>query len=181
MEENIVIETERLWLRQFKLSDAGFIVELLNSPGWLEFIGDRNVKTEEDARTYLLNGTIKSYETNGFGLFLVLLKDSDTPIGACGLLKRDFLDEPDLGFAFLPDYYGKGYGFESSGAILKYAQDKLNLTRVLAFTVPDNVASVKLLEKLGFRFDKKFNMPVTDEELFLFNRQLTNDPVERKK
>ena len=168
MGESAVIETERLWLRQFKPTDAGFIVELLNSPAWLEFIGDRNVRTEEDALAYLLNGPIKSYDANGFGLFLVLLKESDLPIGACGLLKRDFLDEPDLGFAFLPDYIGLGYGLESAKSVMNFAARDLNLPKVLAFTVPQNVASIKLLEKLGFTFEKIFKMPEEDEELFLF-------------
>jgi RimJ/RimL family protein N-acetyltransferase len=173
MEESVVIETKRLWLRQFKLSDAGFILELLNSPGWLEFIGDRNVRTEDDARTYLSNGPIKSYEMNGFGLLLVLLKDSDIPIGACGLLKRDFLSEPDLGFAFLPDYIGSGYGFESAEAIMNFATRDLHLSHVVAFTVPQNVASIKLLEKLRFTFKEIFKMPEEDEELFLFHYQST--------
>ena len=163
------LETDRLLLRKFDLSDAPFIVELLNSPGWLEYIGDRNVKTEEDARAYLANGPIKSYAINGFGLSMVILKDGKIPIGACGLLKRDFLDDADIGFAFLPDYNGKGYGYESASAVMSYAKNELNLSRILAFTVPYNVVSIKLLEKIGFHFEKIFMMPDSEEELFLYS------------
>ena len=168
---NAIIETERLELRKFELTDAAFLRELLNSPGWLEYIGDRNVHTDEEAGTYLLNGPIKSYQTNGFGLFLVLLKAKQTPIGACGLLKRDYLDEPDLGFAFLPGYTGQGYGYESAAAVMFYAKNELNLSQILAFTVPNNVASIRLLEKLGFQFEKRFYMPGENEELLLFGHE----------
>ncbi|MBK9982264.1 MAG: GNAT family N-acetyltransferase [Saprospiraceae bacterium] len=163
------IETERLILRHLKVSDAAFIVELLNSKGWLEYIGDRNVRTIEQAETYLLNGPIKSYAENGYGLSLVSLKEGNIPIGACGLLKRDYLDTADLGFAFLPEYIGKGYGYESASAVLSFAKHELNISPVLAFTVPNNVASIGLLEKLGFRFEKVFTMPGEEEELLLFS------------
>jgi len=166
------LETDRLFLRQFDLSDAGFILQLLNTQGWLEFIGDRNVIKEEDAEAYLLNGPIKSYQTNGFGLSLVSLKDGEVPIGACGLLKRDYLDDADIGFAFLPEFIGKGYGYESASAIMSYAKNELNISRVLAITVPYNVASIKLLEKIGFRYEKIFKMPDDDEELFLYSHHM---------
>ena len=165
------LETERLTLRRLYIEDAGFILKLLNSPGWLEFIGDRNVKTIAAAEAYILSGPVKSYEENGFGLSLVSLKDGGNPIGACGLLKRDYLDHPDIGFAFLTEYMGQGYGYESAKAIMEYAKKELNLKNILAFTVPNNIASIKLLEKLGFRFDKTFNMPGEDEELLLFTNQ----------
>lgn len=165
-----ILETERLIMRHLNISDAAFIVELLNSEGWLEYIGDRNVRTAEEAEAYLLNGPIKSYEENGYGLTLVSLKDGNIPIGVCGLLKRDYLETADLGFAFLSKYIGLGYGYESASAVLAYAHDKLNISSVFAFTVPQNVASIKLLEKLGFRFERVFRMPGEEEELLLYNK-----------
>jgi len=171
MKMNFFIETNRLLIRQFELADAGFILQLLNTPGWLKYIGERNVKTEEDAKAYLLNGPIKSYADIGFGISLVILKEGGIPIGACGLLKRDYLEDPDIGFAFLPEYIGFGYGYESAAAIMSYANDELKLNSVLAFTVPFNEVSIKLLEKLGFHFEKTFTMPGEEEELLLFRNQ----------
>ena len=164
-----LLKTDRLVLRHLDIPDAPFILELLNSKGWLEFIGDRNVRTVEDAEAYLLNGPIKSYRENGFGMSLVSLKSDGTSVGACGLLKRDYLDQPDIGFAFLPEYTGEGYGFESASAILTHAKESLKINHVLAFTVPFNVASIKLLEKLGFHFEKVFKIPGEEEELLLFS------------
>ena len=165
-----IIETDRLVIRRFKFSDADFILGLMNSPGWLEYIGDRNVKTEEAAVAYLQNGPIKSYTENGYGLCMVMLREGAIPIGACGLLKRDYLEDADIGFAFLPEYLGQGYGYESAKAVLNHAAKELNISKVMAFTVPHNVASIKLLEKLGFRFEKIFTMPGEEEELLLYSR-----------
>ncbi|MGB3077305.1 MAG: GNAT family N-acetyltransferase [Chitinophagales bacterium] len=155
-------------MRHLTVSDASFIVELLNSEGWLEYIGDRNVRTIEEAEAYLLNGPIKSYAENGYGLSLVSLKNGNIPIGACGLLKRDYLDTADLGFAFLPEYIGRGYGYESASAVLAHAHDELRISSVYAFTVPHNEASIKLLEKIGFRFERMFTIPGEEEELLLY-------------
>ena len=118
----IVLESARLILREFTLDDTAFIIELVNTPGWLEFIGDRNVKTEEQARSYLQNGPLKSYKENGFGLTMVQLKTEKTPIGMCGILKRDNLDNPDIGFVFLTKFMGKGYAFEIANAKLIFAK-----------------------------------------------------------
>lgn len=148
-----ILDTERLTLRQFELTDTKFIVELVNSPGWLEFIGERNIKTEAAALTYLQNGPIRSYHENGFGLSMVELKDG-TPIGMCGILKRDTLESPDIGFAFLPEFMGLGYAFEIASATIIYAKDKLNLKTILGITVPANKKSIRLLEKIGLRFSK---------------------------
>jgi len=157
-----------LLIRQFRLSDAGFILQLLNSPGWLEYIGDRNIRTIDDAEAYLANGPIKSYEINGFGISMVLMKDGEIPIGACGLLKRDYLEDADLGFAFMPEYMGKGYGYESAAAMINYGKNELNISHIKAFTVPNNTPSINLLKKLGFGFEKTFIIPGEEEELFLF-------------
>jgi RimJ/RimL family protein N-acetyltransferase len=151
----LVLETERLNLRRFDVdSDAPFILTLLNEPSFLRYIGDKKVRNLDDARQYLLNGPIGSYAKNGFGLYLIELKDSQTAIGMCGLLKRDELPEPDIGFAFLPDFWNKGYAFEAADAVMKYARETLNLGRILAIVNPDNYASMKLLERLGLRFER---------------------------
>ena len=160
----IVLETDRLTLREFTLDDTAFIIELVNTPGWLEFIGDRNVKTEEQARSYLLNGPLKSYIENGFGLAMVQLKTEKTSIGMCGILKRNHLDNPDIGFAFLPEFMGKGYAFEIANATLIFAKTIWQLPVVVAITLPNNKSSINLLEKLGLRFVKPFTFPGSTEE-----------------
>lgn len=164
-----ILETERLRLREFTLEDTAFIIELLNTPGWLQFIGDRNVRTEEQAAAYLQNGPIKSYAENGFGLLLVETKDDATPIGMCGILKRANLDTPDIGFAFLPRFNGQGYAFEVASALLSYAKVHLSMPTVSAITLPHNGRSIRLLERLGFKFIKPFCFPNSEEELLLYS------------
>lgn len=165
-----ILKTERLILRQFEFSDAGFIMELVNSPGWLEFIGDRNIRTEEDSIQYLQRGPMKSYQENGFGLSMVTTKEG-TPIGMCGILKRENFEHPDIGFAFLPEFMGKGYAFEIAEATLKYAKTELNLDPILAITMPTNKKSIRLLEKIGLKFKKIMYAPDKNEELMLFSSQ----------
>src|SRR6266516_1458424 len=151
----IVLETERLVLSHLSPeTDVEFILRLLNEPSFVRYIGDKNVRTREDALAYLVDGPIRSYEQNGFGLYKVELKANGQPIGISGLVKRDTLPDPDIGFAFLPDYWNKGYAFESAAAVMKYAREVLQLDRVLAITSPDNQASAKLLGKIGLRFDR---------------------------
>ena len=156
---NYILETERLKLREFSVADSLFIIELVNSPGWLKFIGDRNIKTEEQAVLYLQNGPIKSYKNHGFGLSLVELKDSLRPIGMCGLLKRADFENPDLGFAFLPEFSGKGYAYEMAIATMSHAKNVLRQELILAITVPENKSSIKLLEKIGMTFRKPIILP----------------------
>jgi len=163
------IESERIFLRPFTLEDSGFILELLNTEGWIRYIGDRNVKTIKQAENYLLNGPLKSYEANGFGLSLAELKADRTPLGMCGLLKRDYLDHVDIGFAFLPEYTGRGYAYEIVKEIIRYGLQELQLEKILAITVPENYSSIKLLEKLGFSFEKNFISRDTNEELCLYS------------
>ena len=163
-----ILETERLRLRQFDFGDCPFIIALLNSPGWLRFIGERNVKTVEQAQAYLKNGTMKSYEQNGFGLCMVETKACE-PIGMCGIIRRDSLEHPDLGFALLPEYTSQGYGFEIGRAVLSYAKNDLKLPTVLAITVPTNTKSMRLLEKIGFSYVKNIHSESTNEELSLYS------------
>lgn len=167
-----ILETERLRLREFTPEDASFIIELVNSPGWLKYIGDRNIKTTDQARTYLENGPIKSYHDNRFGLWMVENKVINTPIGMCGILKRETLEHLDLGFAFLPEYMGKGYAFEAATATLTFAKEKLNVQTLCAITVPDNQNSIKLLQKVGMRFNKRICFPNNPEELLLYKLDL---------
>lgn len=166
-----ILETERLRLREFSLDDTKFIIELLNSPGWLQFIGDRNVKTGEQAIAYLENGPIKSYLQNGFGLSLVEKKDDKKAIGMCGIIKRDNLENPDIGFAFLPEFNGKGYAFEIASATLAYAKEKLALSNISAITLAGNSKSIRLLEKLGLKFIRTVCFPNSNEELLLYSNE----------
>ncbi|MBA4407064.1 GNAT family N-acetyltransferase [bacterium] len=169
-----ILDTERLTLREFTTDDVKFIIQLLNSQGWLEFIGDRNVRTEEEAVSYLLNGPMKSYRENGFGLSLVETKNDKIPVGMCGLIKRNHLENPDIGFAFLPEFTGKGYAFEIAKATMDYAKEVLNIPVVLAITTPTNKSSIKLLEKIGLKFIKTTSFPDESEELLLFSNQGEN-------
>ena len=166
-----VLETERLSLRQLTIDDAQFILTLLNEPSFLRYIGDKQVRNVEDARQYILNGPVASYERNGFGLYAVELKESYTPIGMCGFLKREELPDPDIGFAFLPVFWNKGFGFEAASAVLQDARERLRLQRILAITSLDNEASIKLLQRLGFRFDRVITLGEAREQVKLF----TND------
>ena len=147
---NLITETERLVIREIEEDDAPFMNELLNSPGFLKYIGDRGVRTDEDARVFIRDRYRKSYADNGYGLYVVLLREDNTPVGMCGFVRRDTLPGPDLGFAFLPEHESKGYGYDSSIAIMKYGREELGFERVLAITTLDNKASMRLLEKLGF-------------------------------
>ncbi len=150
----LVTETERLFIRELDtVIDAEFIFLLLNSPKFIQYIGDRGVRSVEQASEFIENRYRQSYRDHGFGLYAVELKTDKTKVGLCGFVKRDHLEFPDIGFAFLPDHERKGYGFESAVAVIKYGRAMLGLTRILAITSPDNYASGNLLEKLGFTFD----------------------------
>ncbi len=163
--EKIILETNRLWLTEFTLEDAAFILRLLNEPSWLEFIGDRNVHTLEEARQYLLRGAIRSYSTYGFGPWRMTLKTTEETVGMCGLFKRDYLDDVDLGFALLPEHTGNGYAAEVAEATVRYAFHSLGLQRIKAFTTQKNFSSLKLLRKIGFRDDGVLHLD--GEELYL--------------
>jgi len=165
----IELNTERLLVRGFDTNDAEFILELLNQPSFIQFIGDKGVRSVDDARNYITTGPIESYQRHGFGLYLVELKDRKVPIGMCGVLKRESLPDPDLGFAFLPEYWGKGYAFEAASAALDQARDFFKLARILAITNPDNDASIKLLAKLGFQFERVMKLSSDSDEVKLFS------------
>lgn len=147
-----VLETDRLIVRWLSPEDAEFILLLLNEPSWLRFIGDKGVRTIEDARAYILKGPVEMYSRLGFGLYLVELKQEGSSIGICGLIKRDSLKDVDIGFAFLPKYWGRGYAYEAASAVMAYGANVLHLDRIVAITSSDNDRSAKLLEKLGLGF-----------------------------
>ena len=164
-----VLETERLVLRRLTGEDAPFMLRLLNEPSWLRFIGDRGVRTLEDARRYILEGPVDMYERLGFGLYATTLKENDSvPIGICGLVKRDGLEDVDIGFALLPEYWGKGYAREAASAVMDYAKSVVGLTRIVAITSVDNESSARLLGKVGLRFERMTRLAEGGEEVRLF-------------
>ncbi|MBE7105699.1 GNAT family N-acetyltransferase [Bacillus cereus] len=162
----IVLETERLNLRWLDIKDAPFILELVNDPAWIQFIGDKGVRNLEDAKNYIVNGPVAMYNTIGFGLYLVERKEDLMPLGMCGLIKRDSLEDVDIGFAFSEKFRSKGYGYESASAVIAYGTNELGLKRIVAITSIDNTDSGKLLEKVGLRFEKIISD--SEEELKLF-------------
>ncbi len=184
-----ILETERLILREIVEADDEFMLDLLNQPSFIKYIGDRHVRNLEQARDFIENRYRKSYAENGFGLYMVELKTefdaenqkpetkNQTPIGICGFVKRDTLPDADIGFAFLPQFEKKGYAFESAAAVMKYGTDVLGLKRVLAITSLDNESSGRLLEKLGFKFDGLIDSG--DEELKLFSSDVKSEKAEK--
>src|SRR5476649_247101 len=162
-----VIETQRLALRRLTADDAAFVRELVNEPSWIRFIGDRGVRTLEDARAYLEKGPLAMYRRHGFGLWVVEVKETGEATGLCGLIKRDALEDVDIGFAFLPRFWGRGYAIESAQAVLAYGREILELDRIVAITSPDNDASIRLLEKIGLRFEQTIEFAGEPTKLFV--------------
>jgi len=161
---NSIATTERLRILPFTRDDAGFILRLVNTESWLKYIGDREVHSLVAAERYLENGPIKSYADNGFGGYLLEEIATGEKIGSCGMYKREGLEYPDLGFALLPEFEGKGYAFEASEQLLKDS----DLETICAITAKDNTRSVQLLERLGFRWDSFVRLPNDQEQLNLF-------------
>jgi [ribosomal protein S5]-alanine N-acetyltransferase len=167
-----VIETARLDLRRLTPDDAPFMLDLLNQPSFIENIGDRHVRTLDDAREYIRNGAVASYERHGFGLYLVVVKDTGEAAGICGLVKRDGLHDVDIGFAFLPQHWKKGYAVESAAAVMDFAANVVGLERLVAITSPDNRPSIRVLEKIGLAFETTIRLTPTSEPLKLFSTSL---------
>jgi len=165
---NTLIETERLLIQPLTLHDAAFIVELVNTPLWLAHIGNRNINNLDDARNYLISGPLKSYTEHGYGAWLVTHKETKQSLGMCGLFKRQYLEQPDVGFAFLPQYERQGYAYEAVRATLLYAQQQLDINNLFAIVKPDNARSIRLLEKNGFVWQQKIR-PDGQPELELYN------------
>lgn len=161
-------ETVRLSLRELTAEDAAFILQLLNTEGWLKYIGDRKVHTMKQAVRYITEGPVASYQAHGFGLWAVISKAEQKPVGICGLIKRDNLAHPDLGFAFLPEHMGKGFALESAEMVIRHAFEQIKLQQVLAITLPENEACIKLLQRVGFLSDGSEQWPPTGEILLRF-------------
>ncbi|GAB3404087.1 GNAT family N-acetyltransferase [Massilia agilis] len=151
----IIAETERLRLRTITLdeADVAFHLALLNDPAFIEHIGDRGVRTMEESRHYITDGPVAMHERHGHSMYMVELKDSGTRIGMCGLIKRDFLEDVDIGYAFMPEYRGRGYALEAARATVEHAR-ALGIRRLAGITSPTNTASIELLQKLGLRFQR---------------------------
>lgn len=163
-----ILETERLRLREFSIDDADFVLQLLNTPGWLEFIGDRNVKTKSQAIEYLKNGPMKSYEQYNYGLSMIERKHDGRVVGACGLLKRENLDGPDIGYALLPEFGGYGYAYEIAHGVRNYAFETLFLPKIYGICKLQNARSIRLLEKLGLTFTGFYSFPDSPEKSLLY-------------
>ena len=161
------LRTERLFIRPANTEDAGFMLELLNSPGWIKYIGDRNVTNIDLAQTYIEDRLIRSYQQYGHGL-MVVADQSKNPLGLCGLLKRSYLEAPDLGFAILPQHQGQGFMYESSQAIIQHGITKLTLQKIYATTLKSNQRSQRLLKKLGFKYQRNMRIGTLDQEVQLF-------------
>jgi ribosomal-protein-alanine N-acetyltransferase len=163
-----LIETQRLSIRRLVEADAPFILELLNEPAYIKNIGDRGVRNLDDARGYIINGPTAMHERYGFGLLAVELKEFGVPIGMCGLIKRDALEDVDLGYAILERYRNKGYASEAAAAVIDYGRTTFGLKRIVAITAQDNQGSINVLQKMGFHFEKLITLPGEDEEINLF-------------
>jgi len=166
--KQVVIETGRLSLRRLAADDAPFILRLLNEPSFIQNIGDRGVRTVEDARKYLQDGPLASYDVNGFGLYLVEHRPTGTAMGICGLLRRAQLDAVDIGFSLVPEFWSHGYALEAAAAVMKYARASLGLDRLVAITSLHNDRSARLLARLGFIYERNVRLTPDGEELKLF-------------
>ncbi len=163
-----LLETERLSLREITPDDAPFLFELLNSPGWIENIGDRKVYNLDDARKYIIHRLFAAYRRFGFGFWVMERKTDGIPVGIAGLVKRDFLDDVDIGYALLPDFYGQSYAVEAARGVMDFAKRKLALPRLAAILIEKNKPSQRVVEKIGLRFERKLIAPGEEEELMLY-------------
>ncbi|MEP7231008.1 MAG: GNAT family N-acetyltransferase [Ginsengibacter sp.] len=148
------IIAERLILNLLTLDNRDFVKRLVNTPGWLDFIGDRNVHTDDDAIAYIN----KIRNTQNLYYWVVSIKNENTPIGIISFLKRDYLENFDIGFAFLPEYNGNGYAYEAAKEVLVIVSKDPRYAAILATTVPKNTNSIKLLTKLGLHFQKEIEV-----------------------
>jgi RimJ/RimL family protein N-acetyltransferase len=168
--------TDRLRLREFVMDDAAFILRLLNEPSFIEFIGDRGVRTLQDAERYLREGPLSSYRQYGHGLLRVSLKDGDIPIGMCGLVKRDTLPHPDIGFALLPAFWDQGFVTETARVVMQHGREALGIQVVLGITTPGNARSIAVLQKLGLSFLEQKPLGDRPEPLKIFGLSVESAP-----
>ena len=170
------LETARLTLRRFEFDDAPFVVELLNQPSFLKNIGDRGVRNVDDAYRYLREGPMAMYDMHGFGLWRASRRTDDVFVGMCGLLKRDILPDVDVGYAFLPDHWGQGYAFEAANATVQHGARKFGLKRIIGVVSDHNGASIRVLEKVGMRFERMYPMRPDEPEVRLYGMSLIEAP-----
>jgi RimJ/RimL family protein N-acetyltransferase len=163
-----VIETERLLLRQLNWEDAAFILELVNETDFVRFIGDKGVRTLADARDYISQGPLDSYARHGFGLYMTATREG-IPVGICGLVKREGLADPDIGYAFLKRHRARGYAAESAAAVLSYGKRELRLARIVAICQADNERSIAVLEKIGLKFERMIRLAQHDTDVRLYS------------
>ena len=172
MHDIFALETARLQMRWLTFDDADLMLAIWNDPAFIRHVGDRGIRTIEQAHDEMAKGAMQLYEKYGYGPYRVALKDGDTAIGICGLFRRDNLDEPDIGYGVLPEYCGKGYAYEASCAVVDYARADLGLARLVAIISPDNAASIGLIEKLGLRFENMHKLHEEDDEVCIYGMQL---------
>ena len=166
-----LLQTERLTLRHFTPEDAGFIVKLVNTTGWIRYIGDISIHNETQAERYITDGPAKSFETHGFSSYRISLSSNNTPVGMCSLIKRDWLNSPDLGYALLPEFERNGYAFEAAGYCLQEMYNNQHTAQMNAIVSPDNARSIRLMEKLNFNLSGPVTRPGSTEELLLFTHK----------
>jgi RimJ/RimL family protein N-acetyltransferase len=174
MAGDFLLETERLSLRWLTLDDADLMLAVWNDPAFVRHVGDRGIRTIEEAHTAMQRGAFHLYETYGYGPYRVALKDTDVAVGLCGLFRRANLDVADIGYAVLPAHCGEGYAYEASMATIGYARDKLGLQRLYGIVSPSNVVSAHLVGKLGLRFERMHRMPDEEGEVCLYSMRLRN-------
>ena len=175
MKEGWQLETGRLILRRVTADDAWLMLAVWNDPAFIEHVGDRGVRTEVDARKELEAGAFRLYEEYGYGPYKMVRKNDAIAIGICGLFKRDNLDDPDIGFAVLPDYCGNGYAAEAARAVVAHARDDLDICNLTAIVSPGNTASIGLIEKLGLTFSAMITMPGDDDAIRLYAMTLEQE------
>ena len=165
----IILKTSRLYLSKINKKDASFLYQLMNDPDWILNIGDRQINNLEDAENFIANRFIKSYKENGFGFYILRLIEDDSPIGICGLIKRDGLDHVDIGYALMPEFRGNGYAFEAAKVVYTYGLNHFKLDKIVAIVNSGNKKSEQILEKLGLQFEKMITLPNETKEIQLFS------------
>lgn len=164
-----VMSTDRLLINRITLDDAGFILKLMNDKDWIKNIGDRGIRTIEEAEEYIRTRFLKTYDEVGFGFYSLILKNTHQSIGIAGLVDREGIDHIDIGYGMLPEFRGKGYAFEATKAVYDYGYKDLKLDKIVAIVNPDNPGSIKLLSKLGLEFEKMIRLPDEEIDIMLFS------------
>ena len=170
-----MLETDRLTLHEMTLADAGLMLAIWNDPAFVRHVGDRGIRTLDEAEDAMSQGILRLYAEYGYGPYRMTLKDSGDAIGICGLFRRDSLDVPDIGYATLPDFCGRGYAFEAATAVIEHTGTVLGIERLIAIISPDNVASIGLIGKLGFEFERMHRMPDDDDDVSIYGKSLNNN------